>query len=73
MLEEFVKNCSLWERPVLEKFMEDCVQWMQPHTEAGEESEEEGAASTCAELTASSIPCPPVLLSGEEVEESGLS
>ncbi|TRZ08160.1 hypothetical protein HGM15179_018947 [Zosterops borbonicus] len=24
MLEQFLKNCSLWEMPMFEKFMEDC-------------------------------------------------
>jgi len=48
-----VKNCSLWEGPAFEKLMEDCLPWVGPHTEAGEESEEEGAAErTCDKLTA---------------------
>ena len=35
MLEQFVKNCSLWEGLTLEKFMEDCLLWEGPHTGTG--------------------------------------
>jgi len=60
-----VKNCSPWEGLMLEKFMENCFPWEGPHAGAGEESEEEGAAETTSdELTAASIPRPPVLLRG---------
>jgi len=63
MLEKFVKNCSLWEGLTLEQFMEGCVPWEAPHAGAEEGSEEEGVAeTTCDELTATSIPCPRVLL-----------
>ena len=40
MLEQFVKNCSSCEGPMLEKFMEDCLLWEGPHGGAGEECEE---------------------------------
>ncbi|RMC21032.1 hypothetical protein DUI87_01888 [Hirundo rustica rustica] len=46
MLEEFMKNCSLWKRPTVEKFVENCLLWVGPHTEAGKEHEEEEAADT---------------------------
>ena len=78
MLEQFLKNCSLWEGLALEKFMEDCLLWEGPHAGAGEEREEsspegEGAAeTTCDELTTTPIPCPPVPLAGEEVENLGV-
>jgi len=53
--------------------MEDCLLWEGPHNGAGEECEEEGAAeTTCDELTTISIPCPPALLRGEEVENLGV-
>ena len=39
-LEQFMKNCSLWEGLTLEKFMEDCLSWEGPHAGAGEECEE---------------------------------
>ena len=39
-LEQFVKNCSLWEGLVLEKFLEDCLIWEGPCAEAGAECEE---------------------------------
>ena len=35
MLEQFVKNCSAWE-----KFVKDCLLWEGPHAGAGEECEE---------------------------------
>ena len=45
----------------------------EPHTEAGKECEEEEAAErTCDELTAMPIPCPAVLVGGEEVEKLGV-
>ncbi|GAB0180460.1 EH domain-containing protein 4 [Grus japonensis] len=40
MLEQFMKNCSLWEGLTLEKFMEDCLPWEGPNAGAGEECEE---------------------------------
>ena len=40
MLEQFVKDCSPWERLTLEKLMENCLPWVGPHTGAGEECEE---------------------------------
>ena len=40
MLEQFVKNCSLWEGLTLEKFVKDCLPWEGPHAGAGEECEE---------------------------------
>jgi len=73
MLEQFIKSCSLWEGLTLEKFMENSFPWEGLLDETGEESEEEGAAeTTCDELTTTPIPCPPVLLSGKEVENSGV-
>ncbi|KAK4810855.1 hypothetical protein QYF61_008827 [Mycteria americana] len=66
MLEQFVKNCSLWEGPTLEKFVKDCLLWEGPHDGAGEDHEEEEVAETkCYELTVTPIPCPPVLLEGK--------
>ena len=38
MLEQLMKNCSLWEES--ENFMEDCLLWEGPHAGAGEECEE---------------------------------
>jgi len=73
MLEQFVKNCSIWEGLSLEKLMEDCLLWEGPHARAGAECEEsspedEGAAETTRdELTATPIPHPPELL-GERSE-----
>jgi len=55
MLEQFLRNLSLWEGPTLE-FMEGCLPWEGPHNGAGEEHEEEGAA--CYELTATHMPHP---------------
>ena len=40
MLEQFVKNYSLWEGLTLEKFVKDCLLWEGPHAGAGEECEE---------------------------------
>ncbi|GAB0186948.1 EH domain-containing protein 4 [Grus japonensis] len=43
MLEQFMKNCSLWEGReglTLEKLVEDCLPWEEPHAGAGEEWEE---------------------------------
>ena len=71
MLEQFVKNCSLWERPTLEKFVEDCLPWEGPHTGAGKNvmspvpEEDEAAEITCDEPTVNPIPRPPVLPGGE--------
>ncbi|GAB0209637.1 EH domain-containing protein 4 [Grus japonensis] len=36
MLEQFMKNCSLWEGLMLEKFMKDCLLWEGLHVGAGE-------------------------------------
>lgn len=33
--EQFVKNCRMWEWPMLGKFMKDCIQWEGPHSGAG--------------------------------------
>jgi len=44
--------------------MEECVPWEGPHAEAGAEREEDGAAETCDELTATPIHHPPVPLGG---------
>jgi len=48
----FLKDCTLWEGPMLERFMDDCLQWMRPHSPLLLQCEEEGAAeTTCDELT----------------------
>jgi len=61
----FVKDCTLWKGLMLEQSMEDCPPWEGPHAGAGEEREkEEVAETTCDELTAASIPCPPAQLRG---------
>ncbi|KAJ7412869.1 hypothetical protein WISP_94352 [Willisornis vidua] len=44
MLEQFMKNCSSWEEPMLKKFRKDCLQWESPHTGTAGEYEEEGGA-----------------------------
>ena len=45
--------------------MKDCVLWEGPHTGAGEERDKVGVAETKHyELTATPIPCSPVLLGG---------
>ncbi|KAK4826920.1 hypothetical protein QYF61_012748 [Mycteria americana] len=73
MLEQFMKNCSLWERPMLEKFVKDCLPWVGSHIEAGEEHEEEGAAeTTCNELTTTPIPHPPGPRWGRSLEKRRL-
>jgi len=60
-----MKSCSPCKGLFLEKFVENCVPRERPYTGAGEECEEEGVAErTRAELTASLVPCPPVLLGG---------
>ena len=41
MLEQFLKNCSLWEEPKLEKLVKDYIPWEEAHTGAREELEEE--------------------------------
>jgi len=62
-LKQFLKNCSSWEETTLEKFVENCLPWDGPHNKAREECKEEGAAeTTCNELTATSVPQPPVVL-----------
>jgi len=64
-LGQFMKSCSPWEGLTLEEFVVNCVLWEGPHTGAEEECEEEGEAERmCDELTATSIPCPLVLLRG---------
>jgi len=58
-LQQFMKNYSLQEGPVLEKFVEDFFPWVGPHTGAVKECEEEGMAETkCDELTQSPFPVP---------------
>lgn len=39
MLEQFVKNCSLWDGLKFEKLMEGSLLWEEPHTGAGESEE----------------------------------
>jgi len=39
-VEQFMKNCSLWEGLMLDKFIEDYLPWESPHTGAGAECEE---------------------------------
>ena len=69
-LEQFVKKCSLWEGPMLERFVENCLPWDGLMLEQGKRvrslpPEEEAAAEIrCDELTATPVPCPPVLLGG---------
>jgi len=64
MLEQFVKNCSLWEGLTLEKLMENCLPWEGAHARAEEECEESSpeeepaAETTCDEVTATPIPHP---------------
>ena len=65
ILEQSVKNSSLWEGLLLEKFMEDCLPWEGPHARAEECEEEEAAETTCSELTVIPIPRPPALLRGK--------
>ena len=66
-LEQFMKNCSLWEGLTLEKFVEDCLPWEGSHAGAGEECEEEGMAETTRyELTITPMPCPPAPLAGRK-------
>jgi len=48
----------------LEKFREDCIPWEGAHAGTGEDCEEEGAAETCDELTATPISHRPVPLRG---------
>ncbi|GAB0177893.1 zinc finger and BTB domain-containing protein 5 [Grus japonensis] len=62
MLEQLVKNCSLWEG-FMEKFMKECILWEGPHAGAREQGEEEGAAELKRyELTTTPIPHPPAPL-----------
>ncbi|PKU44760.1 suppression of tumorigenicity 5 protein isoform x4 [Limosa lapponica baueri] len=67
MVEQFVKNCSLWEGLMLKK--STVFRGRDPMLEQGKSvrsppPEEEGAAETCEELTTTSIPRSPVLLKG---------
>jgi len=68
MHSEAVCELSPWEGLTLEQFKEDCLPWVGPHTGAGEECEElspepEGVTeTTCDELNAAPIPCPPAPL-----------
>ncbi|GAB0179058.1 hypothetical protein GRJ2_000371100 [Grus japonensis] len=36
-LEQFVKDCSPWERPTLEQIVKDCLPWEGLHAGAGEQ------------------------------------
>ena len=67
-----MKNCSLWEWPMLEKFVEDCLPGEEVHARAGDECEEEGVAEK-RELTATSISRLPACLKGEELEKQGVT
>ncbi|GAB0188211.1 EH domain-containing protein 4 [Grus japonensis] len=40
VLEQFVRNCTPWEGPMMEEFKEDCLVWEGLHAGAGEECEE---------------------------------
>lgn len=65
-----MKNCSPWGVLLLEKFKNDCFLWELPQGGAGEECEEGGPSEAkCDELVTTLIPCPPVLLWGEELEQ----
>ncbi|KAK4824540.1 hypothetical protein QYF61_016144 [Mycteria americana] len=57
MLEQLLKNCSLWKGPTLEKFMKDCIPWEGPYAGAEEQHEQEGAAEMkCYGLITAPIP-----------------
>jgi len=59
----FLKDCTPWKGLMLENFIEDCLLWERPNTGAVEYCEDEEAAETmCDELTAIPIPRSPVLL-----------
>jgi len=75
LLEQFLKNCSLWEEPKLEKFVKDCITWAGPHTGGREKCEEKRVTEMkCYEVTTTPIPCPPMLLwVGKHEEENELS
>ena len=71
-LEQFVKNCILWEGLMLEKIIKDSPMGGTPHRNR-EEFEEEEAAEMCGELTATAIPYAPVLLWGRRWRKSGVT
>jgi len=52
--------------------MENFLLWERSHAGAGAESEEEGVAEMCDELTATPIPCTLVLLKGRRWRELGV-
>lgn len=67
MLEQYRKNCNLWEGFTLQKLVKDCLWWKGPQAGAGEgilpSSEEEAAAETIRDkLTKTAIPHLPVLM-----------
>lgn len=67
MLEQYTKNCSLWEALTLQKLVKDCIWWKGLQAGTGEgilpSSEEEAAAQTvCDKLTKTAIPHFPVLM-----------
>ncbi|KAK4807231.1 LOW QUALITY PROTEIN: hypothetical protein QYF61_024351 [Mycteria americana] len=70
----FLKDCILWEGPMLEKVVKDCLLWEGPHAGAREEREEEGVTEMkCYGLTATPIPHPPcaarwIRKDGEKIE-----
>jgi len=66
----FLKDCTLWEGPMLGHFMKNCSLWEGLTLEQGRSvrsppPEEEGVAETTSgELTATPMPCPPVPCAG---------
>ena len=47
---------------MLKQFMENCLPWEGPYATVGKGCKEEGATeTTCDELTATPVPCPPAL------------
>ncbi|RMC17964.1 hypothetical protein DUI87_04838 [Hirundo rustica rustica] len=72
MLKRFVKNCGLWKGLTLEWLKEDYLLCEEPDPWSGLASKERVAETIHDEESAAPIPCPPVELEGEEVENLGL-
>jgi len=72
VLEHFVKDCSPWEGLMVEKSMEDCLPGRDPMLEQHNRARRKKQQTTCDELTAVPIPCPPCVTQREEVEKMGV-
>lgn len=63
----------MWSGPRLEQFVKDCALWEGPTLEQGKSVRSKGASGRrCYGPTPAFIPCPALLLRREEVEELGV-